>query len=154
MPFNEIFVALAILDLLAVAVLAAIAVRLAHSGRATISRLDPAAQHIRRTAGAARLLAARARSVGLDASREVRALIDLLRHRVDTTRHLIRELKPGGDAVDTRAIARSAQATVVRGREWAGRLRRLRRAGASASSKNRVADQKGASKGNTNTLLS
>jgi hypothetical protein len=131
------FVTLAVLDVLSVAGLGLVALAMLRSGRAAAARVSPALSHARRTADAGKRLALKGRNVTRESVDHARALVARIQKRIATTRHLIRELNPPAE-VDTRAMVRSAEVTVARGREWAGRLSRLRRAGQAASSKNRT----------------
>jgi hypothetical protein len=137
MPWDGMFVTLAVLDVLSVIGLALVALRLVRTGRNVGARVSPAAAHARRTAEVGRRFALQARQTATGAVTHARELAARVQKRIATTRHLIRELKPAPE-VDTRALVRSAQTNVARGKEWAGRLSRLHRAGRSASNKNRA----------------
>jgi len=129
-------VAFAVIDLLCVIALALAGLQLAKEGKATVARIQPSVAHLKRTADSARHLALSARERGMAAWREMRQLGERLRGRVETTRHIVRQLKPPRDeGADSQALVRDAQAALAQGQDWAGRLSRLRRAAASASSK-------------------
>jgi hypothetical protein len=128
-------VAFAVIDILCVAAMVVAALAMAREGKATAARAQPAVAHARRTIDAGKRVAIRAKDQGTASWHQLRELGERIRHRVETTRHIIRELKPPREEIDTRALVRDAQSTLARGQEWAGRLSRLHRAGAGASSK-------------------
>ena len=128
-------VAFAVVDFLCVAAMAVVALAMARDGKATAARVQPSVGHLKRTLVSGKRLATSARDHGTAAWHELRDLGERIRHRIETTRHIIHELKPAPEQIDTQALVRDTQATLARGQEWAGRLTRLRRAAAGASSK-------------------
>src|SRR5881394_1140788 len=106
MPWDGMFITLAVVDVLSVAGLALVALAMLRSGRTAAGRVAPALSHARRSGDAGRRLALKARDVGRETAEHARALAGRVQQRLETTRHLIRELKPPAE-VDTRAMVRS-----------------------------------------------
>src|SRR5438105_11563793 len=91
---DRFLVAFAVLDFLCIIALAVAALAMAREGKATAARVQPSVAHLKATLNSGKRLAAVARNRGSTSWGELRQLGERVRHRVETTRHIIGELKP------------------------------------------------------------
>lgn len=134
--WDWVFLALLVVDGIALGVMGVAVLAMLRRGKALAGTAKPAIQHGRGIAEHGKQLAAHAASAGKAVLQRCREVTALVQKRVQTTRHLVQELRPAlRDAGEVRALAQTTRAGLARGREWAGRLGRLRRAASTASSR-------------------
>ncbi len=137
MNWDTIFGVLAAVDLLCLVGIGVVAYQLLRQARSAAGLVAPARQHAQGTVGHGRRLFERARERGEENLRLARGVVALVNRRAETTRRLVRELRPAESEPDPRLVVRevasSVATKVTRGREWARRVGGLRRAAANAA---------------------
>jgi hypothetical protein len=127
---DTFFVVIAAIDLIAVGVMAAYAVRMLQTAREAQRRAEPAIRGARAVADIGQSLATRVSTDGRHVAERVTGVAERVKRRVQTTRRIAAELKPGGsEAAD--AVRQASTDIAGRARsmtEMAQRLQRLKTA--------------------------
>jgi hypothetical protein len=138
--WDMVFVALAVLDLLAVGLIAAAAIGMAKRGGVAFQRLQPGITHGSHLVQEGTSLAKSAATHGKAIFEDVKATAQTVGRRVSTTRHLVEEVihpdpdaSPQAIAAEVRESLQVARRQAEQGQEWIDRVNRLRRAAARAA---------------------
>lgn len=106
---DTVFVVMAIVDGIALAIMVYIAVRLLETGKKVQRRAGPAIQEARSIAGTGKALADQVRGDGEAMNRRVREVAGRVRRRLENTRHIVSELRPGGRETPAGAVVGAAR---------------------------------------------
>src|SRR6266542_6883410 len=92
--WDWVFLALLVVDGVALGVMGVVALAMLRRGKALAGTAKPAIQHARTIADHGKQLAAHAARAGKEVLQRCREVTALVQKRVETTRHLVRELRP------------------------------------------------------------
>jgi uncharacterized membrane-anchored protein YhcB (DUF1043 family) len=99
MPFtltDTLFVAFAAVDLIAVGIIGFVAMKLLETAKKGQQTVEPALNEAKAVADVGKAIADRVREDGTATARRVKVVLDRVKHRVEHTKRVVQELKPGG----------------------------------------------------------
>ena len=133
-PVDTVFMALAAVEIIAVGAMLYVGLKLVETAKKGQQTVEPALNEAKAVAELGKAIAEHARKDGEKTARRVKLVFDRVRHRVEHTKRVVKELKPGGQetALALRTAHEKGQQVARTARSLGGLAQSLGRVGSAA----------------------